>query len=235
MCYVITAAGLELLRADDRLASSVDGQSGPSAHYPSSASPREQRPAAPGSSRRPRDRLGARARAGRGRAIDRRCAGRRNPCSRRRCVRRPRAGRRSRPAICDCRAGARPTTSCAPPRLASASRWSASRPCARTRSWSFALRRPDEASARADAAAATGTPAIDLIIEFDDRLPVDRAAGKLERYDHFLAGWSVHTDSLRTPHGGGPGGRVRVPRPGARTGVRKAGGLGAESLPGLRG
>ncbi len=37
------------------------------------------------------------------------------------------------------------------------------------------------------------TPAIDLIIELDDRLPVGRAAGKLERYDHFLAGWSVHT------------------------------------------
>lgn len=40
----------------------------------------------------------------------------------------------------------------------------------------------------------TGAPAIDLIVEFDDRLAVDRAAGKLERYDHFLAGWSVHTN-----------------------------------------
>jgi Replication-relaxation len=38
------------------------------------------------------------------------------------------------------------------------------------------------------------TPGIatDLIIELDDRLPVDHAAGKLERYDHFLTGWSVH-------------------------------------------
>ena len=35
--------------------------------------------------------------------------------------------------------------------------------------------------------------AIDLLIELDDRLPTGRAAGKLERYDHLLAGWSVHT------------------------------------------
>ena len=34
---------------------------------------------------------------------------------------------------------------------------------------------------------------IDVIVELDDRMPVGRAAGKLERYDHFLAGWSVHT------------------------------------------
>jgi hypothetical protein len=33
----------------------------------------------------------------------------------------------------------------------------------------------------------------ELLVEFDDRLPTGRAAGKLERYDHFLAGWSVHT------------------------------------------
>ncbi len=35
--------------------------------------------------------------------------------------------------------------------------------------------------------------AIDLLVEFDDRLPTGRAAGKLERYDHLLAGWSGHT------------------------------------------
>ena len=35
--------------------------------------------------------------------------------------------------------------------------------------------------------------ALDVIIELDDRLPAARTAGKLERYDHFLAGWSVHT------------------------------------------
>ena len=34
---------------------------------------------------------------------------------------------------------------------------------------------------------------IDVMVEFDDRIPVGRAAGKLERYDHFLSGWSVHT------------------------------------------
>ncbi len=33
-------------------------------------------------------------------------------------------------------------------------------------------------------------PAIDLLIERDDRLPVGAAAAKLERYDHFLAGWA---------------------------------------------
>jgi hypothetical protein len=41
---------------------------------------------------------------------------------------------------------------------------------------------------------AAATPAIDVIVELDDRLPVGRAAAKLERYDHFLAGWSVHTN-----------------------------------------
>jgi hypothetical protein len=37
------------------------------------------------------------------------------------------------------------------------------------------------------------TATIDVLVELDDRMPVGRAAGKLERYDHFLAGWSVHT------------------------------------------
>jgi hypothetical protein len=35
--------------------------------------------------------------------------------------------------------------------------------------------------------------AVDVLIELDDRLPRDRAVAKLERYDHFLAGWSIHT------------------------------------------
>ncbi|HEY3864864.1 MAG TPA: replication-relaxation family protein [Solirubrobacteraceae bacterium] len=33
----------------------------------------------------------------------------------------------------------------------------------------------------------------DLLVELDDRLPTGRGAGKLERHDHLLAGWSVHT------------------------------------------
>ncbi|MGP0101453.1 MAG: replication-relaxation family protein [Solirubrobacteraceae bacterium] len=37
-------------------------------------------------------------------------------------------------------------------------------------------------------------PATDVIVELDDRPPVGRAARKLERYDHFVAGWSMHTD-----------------------------------------
>ncbi len=35
--------------------------------------------------------------------------------------------------------------------------------------------------------------ATDLLVELDDRLPTGRGAGKLERYDHLLAGWSVQT------------------------------------------
>jgi hypothetical protein len=40
---------------------------------------------------------------------------------------------------------------------------------------------------------AGGNEAIDVIVELDDRPPTGRAAAKLERYDHFLAGWSLHT------------------------------------------
>jgi hypothetical protein len=32
----------------------------------------------------------------------------------------------------------------------------------------------------------------ELLIELDDRLPQGERAGKLERYDHFLTGWSTH-------------------------------------------
>ncbi|MFZ1156058.1 MAG: replication-relaxation family protein [Solirubrobacteraceae bacterium] len=32
----------------------------------------------------------------------------------------------------------------------------------------------------------------ELIVELDDRLPEGKGAGKLERYDHFLAGWSTN-------------------------------------------
>jgi hypothetical protein len=35
--------------------------------------------------------------------------------------------------------------------------------------------------------------AVDVIVELDDRLASGRGAEKLERYDHFLAGWSAHT------------------------------------------
>jgi predicted transcriptional regulator len=35
--------------------------------------------------------------------------------------------------------------------------------------------------------------AIDLLVELDDRLPTGHAVGKLERYDHLITGWSVHT------------------------------------------
>jgi hypothetical protein len=35
--------------------------------------------------------------------------------------------------------------------------------------------------------------AADILLEFDDRLPTGLGAAKLERYDHFLSGWSQHT------------------------------------------
>jgi Replication-relaxation len=51
---------------------------------------------------------------------------------------------------------------------------------------------------RADAIIEVGpqgapTPRTDVIVERDDRPAVGRAARKLERCDHFLAGWSTHT------------------------------------------
>jgi hypothetical protein len=34
---------------------------------------------------------------------------------------------------------------------------------------------------------------LDVIVELDDGLASDRGRAKLERYDHFLSGWSAHT------------------------------------------
>ena len=59
----------------------------------------------------------------------------------------------------------------------------------------------DEARQGQDGGSAAGQPAIggvappstDLLVEFDDRLPPGSATAKLERYDHFLTGWSLHT------------------------------------------
>jgi hypothetical protein len=36
-------------------------------------------------------------------------------------------------------------------------------------------------------------PALDVIVELDDRLGARRWTAKLESYDHFLSGWSLHT------------------------------------------
>jgi hypothetical protein len=41
----------------------------------------------------------------------------------------------------------------------------------------------------------------ELLVEFDDRLPEGAAAGKLERYDHFLAGWSTRVGRYASPGG----------------------------------
>jgi hypothetical protein len=54
----------------------------------------------------------------------------------------------------------------------------------------FETLRPD---AIVELAGAERDAHIDLIVELDDRPAVGAAARKLERYDHFLAGWSVHT------------------------------------------
>jgi hypothetical protein len=43
------------------------------------------------------------------------------------------------------------------------------------------------------AASGQSRPAIDVLVELDDQLGTARATRKLERYDHFLSGWSVHT------------------------------------------
>ncbi len=40
---------------------------------------------------------------------------------------------------------------------------------------------------------ARSSPATDVLVELDDRPATAAGARKLERYDHFLAGWSVHT------------------------------------------
>jgi hypothetical protein len=46
----------------------------------------------------------------------------------------------------------------------------------------------------ADVAIADARPAVvDVIVERDDRVGSPRWTAKLERYDHFLAGWSLHT------------------------------------------
>jgi Replication-relaxation len=48
---------------------------------------------------------------------------------------------------------------------------------------------------RPDATVEIRRPAgtVDLLVEFEDRLASGGALDKIERYDHFLAGWSVHT------------------------------------------
>jgi Replication-relaxation len=58
-----------------------------------------------------------------------------------------------------------------------------------------------EAGMRASTQRRSRVGAIDLLVELDDRLPSGRVAGKLERYDHLLAGWSVHTKRYG-PRGG---------------------------------
>ena len=76
--------------------------------------------------------------------------------------------------------------------------------------------------------------ALDLLVELDDRLPTGRGAGKLERYDHLLAGWSVHTTRYGRRLGVPPVGRVRLPRSRPCPGVRARRRRAADRLPRLR-
>ena len=46
---------------------------------------------------------------------------------------------------------------------------------------------------RPDAIAQLREPALDVIVELEDRLASPSGLARLARYDHFLAGWSVHT------------------------------------------
>jgi hypothetical protein len=55
----------------------------------------------------------------------------------------------------------------------------------------FETVRPDGA-AECSVAGDAGAASIDVLVEFDDRLPAGRAAAKLERYDHLVAGWAPH-------------------------------------------
>jgi hypothetical protein len=57
----------------------------------------------------------------------------------------------------------------------------------------FETVRPDAIVELSGAAGGQPGSTLDVIVELADRLPAGRAAAKLERYDHFLAGWSAHT------------------------------------------
>jgi DNA-binding transcriptional ArsR family regulator len=45
---------------------------------------------------------------------------------------------------------------------------------------------------RPDAVVELARTPLDVMVEFDDRPPSGAAVGKLQRYDHFLTGWSAH-------------------------------------------
>jgi hypothetical protein len=61
--------------------------------------------------------------------------------------------------------------------------------------WQEAARPPDAAHARAQPCSPPRALVAreDVLVEYDDRLPVGPRAAKLERYDHLVAGWATHT------------------------------------------
>jgi Replication-relaxation len=58
-------------------------------------------------------------------------------------------------------------------------------------------------SIRPDASLRTGEGQ-EILIELDDRLPEGLGAAKLERYDHFLTGWSAHLARYKRPEARAP-------------------------------
>ena len=138
MCYVITAAGCELLRANDRLTAPAvggGGGGGVAAALPPSTVSRTDSEGRLGQARHDVHV------AGWALALERVVGGARptlrgpeESVSLRRCARPPTGGWGSAPATCACPAAAWPTTSCARTPPASVSRWSALRACAPTRS-----------------------------------------------------------------------------------------------------
>ncbi len=53
--------------------------------------------------------------------------------------------------------------------------------------------RPSRDGAGVESTGAAEPRAIDLMVERDDRLRTQRGTAKLQRYDHFLSGWSAHS------------------------------------------
>ena len=211
MCYVITAAGPALLASHSgRMAPATDDATRrhraprrPAARLARGA------PVAPGSPRRARRRLGARARSGR--------SGEPTRAARARGI----GALAAAAPTADGQVALGPARS-APARRAHGARFPATDAAGeRVEVERFETVRPD-AIVEVRPASRGRAPSIDVIVELDDRPARGaRRCGKLERYDHFLAGWSVHTRRYGRRSEALAAGGVRVPRPGAGARVRQ--------------
>ncbi len=178
MCYVITTAGIELLRARDRLTARAEEAGS------ADASSRASAPRGKGLLRQARHEVHVTAWAlALGRAVR----------DGRSVLRGPAESVLSPPTLSrpEGRVGLGPADLRLPAGRAAHDFLRASPGGGSVEVERFETVRPD-AIIELRAAAAERAPGVDLMIELDDRLPVAGAAAKLERYDHFLAGWSVH-------------------------------------------